>query len=63
MNIRFEAPKDLRDRKVQVRYSRSNVYKRCVVYYKGQRMGDAHPVDFLANDRRPNANPNPEVQS
>jgi len=23
------------------------------VYYKGERMGEARPVDFTANDRKP----------
>ena len=23
------------------------------VFYKGDRMGEAHPVDFVANDRKP----------
>ncbi len=48
--IRFEAPRDLRSRKVQVRFNRSN-FDRAVVYYKGERMGEAKPVDFEANDR------------
>jgi transposase InsO family protein len=50
--IRFEAPRDLRNRKIQVRYSRFN-FDRAVVYYKGQRMGEAKQVDFVANDRSP----------
>ena len=51
-NIRFEAPRDLRSRKIQVRYNRA-AFDRAVVYYKGERMGQAHPVDFTANDRKP----------
>ena len=50
--IRFEAPRDLRSRKVQVRFNRAN-FQRVVVYYKGERMGEAKPVDFQANDRPP----------
>jgi hypothetical protein len=50
--IRFEAPRDLRSRKIQARYSRSTC-DRVVVYYKGERMGEARPVDFSANDRKP----------
>lgn len=50
--IRFEAPRDLRGRKIQVRYNRT-AFDRAVVYYKGQRMGEARPVDFTANDRKP----------
>ena len=51
-NIRFEAPRDLRSRKVQVRFNRSD-FQRTIVYYKGDRMGEARPVDFIANDRAP----------
>lgn len=51
-NIRYEAPRDLSSRKVEVRFNRSN-FGRAVVYYKGERMGEARPVDFEANDRRP----------
>jgi len=51
-NIRFEAPRDLRNRKVQVRYDR-NHFNKVIIYYKGQRMGQARPVDYLANDRKP----------
>jgi len=50
--VRFEAPRDLRSRQIQIRFSRTN-FGRVVVYFKGERMGDAHPVDFLANDRPP----------
>ncbi len=50
-NIRFEAPRDLRNRKVQVRYNRQASDKKAFVYYKGERMGPASPVDFIGNDR------------
>jgi len=49
---RFEAPRDLRSRKVNVRFDRRN-FSRAIVYYKGDRMGEARPVDFHANDRAP----------
>ena len=48
--IRFECPRDLRSRKVQVRFDRKD-FGRAIVYYKGERMGEAHPVDFVGNDR------------
>lgn len=51
-NTRFEAPRDLRNRKVQVRFDRLN-FDRAIVYFKGERMGEARPVDFVANDRKP----------
>jgi len=50
--IRFEAPRHLPNRKVQVRFDRSR-FGRVVVYYKDQRMGEARPVDYTANDRKP----------
>lgn len=50
--IRFEAPRDLRNRTISARFDRNNL-GRVVVYFKGEHMGDALPVDFLANDRPP----------
>ena len=52
-NVRFEAPRDLRNRKVQVRYNRQHFNNRAIVFYKTERMGQARPVDFIANDRAP----------
>lgn len=54
-NRRFEAPRDLRSRKIQVRFDRKRFGDdgRAVVFFKGDRMGEARPVDFLANDRKP----------
>jgi len=37
---------------VQIRFDRKR-QGRVVVYFKGERQGDARPVDFVANDRRP----------
>lgn len=51
-NIRFEAPRDLRNRTIQVRFDRHSL-RSSVVYYKGQRMGLAAPLDPVANDRKP----------
>lgn len=51
--IRFEAPRHLPNRKVQVRFDRSH-FGRVIVFYKGQRMGEARPVDYTANDRHHN---------
>jgi transposase InsO family protein len=53
--VRYEAPRDLRNRKVAVRFDRRRP-GRVVVYFKGERQGDARPVDFVANDRRPVTN-------
>jgi len=50
---RYEAPADLHSRKIQVRYDRLQP-DTVIVYYKEMRIGAARPVDFLANDRKPN---------
>jgi putative transposase len=62
-NIRFETPANLANRKIQVRFDRKNFDPaRIIVYYKGQRIGPARPVDFIANDRPPKpALPTPET--
>ena len=53
-NTRFEAPADLRNRKIQVRFDRLN-FSQVIVYNKAQRIGEARPVDYTANDRMPAA--------
>lgn len=50
---RYEAPADLHSRKIKVRYDRLKS-DTAIVYYKEVRIGVARPVDFLANDRKPN---------
>jgi hypothetical protein len=52
--VRHEAPRDLHSRKIQVRFDRRD-FGRVIVYFKGERMGEARPVDFHANDRKPAA--------
>ncbi len=47
---RYEAPRDLSARKIQVRYRRGQS-DRILVYYKGERLGEATLLDFQANDR------------
>jgi len=49
-NVRYEAPRDLAGRKIQVRFNRANL-TRIVVFYKNERMGEASVLDFYANDR------------
>lgn len=51
-NKRFEAPVDLRNRSIQVRFDRHH-FSRVIVYFKGERIGQAHPLDRVANDRHP----------
>jgi hypothetical protein len=60
-SIRFEAPRHLPDRAVQIRFQRKNPASRVIVYYKGERMGEAKPLNPVANDRpaasQPSATP------
>ncbi len=61
-SLRFEAPRHLPDRTIQVRFERKAPTHRVVVYYKGERMGEARPLD-VANDRKAStAKPNPNPQ-
>lgn len=50
--VRYEALRDLTNRAIEVRFNRQNI-DRVVVYFKAERMGEARPIDFLANDRPP----------
>lgn len=52
-SVRFEAPRHLPDRTIQVRFERKAPTHRVVVYYKGERMGEARPLNPIANDRKP----------
>jgi len=36
-----------------VRFERKNPASRVIVYYKGERMGEARLLDMTANDRKP----------
>jgi len=56
-SLRFEAPRHLPDRTIQVRFQRSQPTGRVVVYYKGERMGEARLLDAVANDRKPSILP------
>jgi len=51
--LRFEAPRHLPDRTIQVRFERKNPTRRVIVYYHGERMGEARLLDLIANDRKP----------
>jgi len=47
---RYEAPRDLRARTIQIRYDRATP-NRIIVYLNSDRMGQAEPLDPVANDR------------
>jgi hypothetical protein len=52
-SLRWEAPRHLPDRTIHIRFQRSQPVSRVVVYYKGERMGEARLLDAIANDRKP----------
>jgi transposase InsO family protein len=52
-SIRFEAPRHLPERTIQIRFERKSPTHRVVVYYKAERMGEARPLNPVANDRPP----------
>ena len=52
-SIRFEAPRHLPDRTIQIRFERKRPTHRVIVFYKGERMGEAKPLNAVANDRKP----------
>jgi transposase InsO family protein len=52
-SLRWEAPRHLPDRTIHIRFQRSAPASRVVVYYKGERMGEARLLDAIANDRKP----------
>ena len=60
-SIRWEAPRHLPDRTIQIRFQRHQSAARVIVYYKGERMGEARPLDPVANDRKPNPPAPPAV--
>lgn len=55
-NIRYEAPRDLRQKSILLRYSRlpEDRGNPPIVFHDDQRLGVATPLDRIANDRRPN---------
>ena len=54
-NIRYEAPADLRDKQIKIRFDRNKSNSTIVVYYKEQRIGCAKLLNLVANAmlRRP----------
>jgi hypothetical protein len=59
-SLRWEAPRHLPDRTIHIRFQRSQPTARVIVYYKGERMGEARLLDPVANDRKP-LNPPTEI--
>jgi putative transposase len=47
-NVRYETPADLRDKQITIRFDRVKS-DRIIVYFKGSRIGQAKPLDLIAN--------------
>lgn len=60
--VRFETPRHLADRTIQLRFERKSPTRRVIVYYKGERMGEARPLNMTANDRPPQKTTSHEPQ-
>jgi len=60
---RFEAPRHLPERTIQIRFERRRPTARVVVYYKGERMGEARALDPIANDRKPLSPQTPDAKT
>lgn len=54
-NIRYEAPRDLRNKTITIRYSRFTGIPeaRPIGYFDGERLGPIIPLDYVQNDRKP----------
>jgi len=50
---RYEAPRDLRHTTITIRHHRPDLHFPPIVYQDGVRLGEAVPLDMVANDRRP----------
>ena len=50
-NQQYECPVDLRTKTIQVRYDRTR-HDRFIVYFKGQRMGEAMALNLTFNAQR-----------
>jgi transposase InsO family protein len=47
-SIRYEAPVNLQGKTIQIRFSRTTTHP-VIIYYKGQRMGEAKELNLIAN--------------
>ncbi|NOZ72534.1 MAG: transposase family protein [Chloroflexi bacterium] len=52
-NIRYEAPRDLRNLKITIRYDRNYATLAPIVYQDEERLGAAIQLDYIGNDRAP----------
>jgi transposase InsO family protein len=49
-NTRYEAPGELREREIEIRFPRTD-FEPVLVYYKNQRFGEARTVNLIANGK------------
>ncbi len=56
LSQKFECPVDLREKKILVRFDRSNP-RQFIVYFNDKRMGEALPLDLHRNAQRPRRTP------
>lgn len=47
--VMYESPVLLSGKKIQIRYDRNRADSPVIVYYKNERMGEAHPVNYITN--------------
>ena len=47
--VRFEAPAYLHQKEITIRFDRENPHNTAIVYYRGERMGPARPLDLITN--------------
>jgi hypothetical protein len=50
---RYEAPRDVRNRAILVRHDPGDPAAPLIVYLGGDRLGEARPLNLVANDRAP----------
>ena len=58
-NVRYEPPADLRNKEIVIRFER-NRSDRIIVYFKNQRIGQATPLDLIANGLLKRSTHNPQ---
>ncbi|MBL8994186.1 MAG: DDE-type integrase/transposase/recombinase [Spirochaetia bacterium] len=61
----YEAPAVLQNKKIEIRFDRHRKDSPVIVYFKGERIGEARPVDLIANGRlrREKRQENPEIKT
>ena len=50
-NVRYETPVELANKTIDIRYPRHSSERRVIVYYKGDRLGEAKVLDLVSNSK------------